>query len=64
MSQARSTVMKVRESAGNQASWTIFAGMKLNDTGPSSARWPSHSSTAFPRIMVWVSLGVCLCLRT
>src|SRR5437870_961761 len=64
MSQARSTVMKVSEWAGSHASWIIFAGMKLKEPGPSSARWPSHSRTAVPRMIVWVSLALCQCLRT
>ncbi len=53
MSQARSTVMNVNEPAGSQASWTIFAGMKLNEPGPSLARFPSHARVAVPRMIVW-----------
>jgi hypothetical protein len=56
--------MNVNEPAGSQASWTIFAGIKLNEPGLSLARFPSHARVAVPRMIVWVSLALCQCLRT
>src|SRR6266700_5934163 len=64
MSHAPSTVMNVSEFAGNHASCTIFAGMKLNPPGPISPFLPSHANVAVPMIIVCDSLAVCQCLRT
>src|SRR5436190_24262407 len=64
VSHAPSTVMNVSEFVGNQASWVIFAGMKLNPPGLSSNFLPSHASVAVPTIIVCDSLAVCQCLRT
>ena len=56
--------MNVSEFVGNHASWTIFAGMKLNPPGPISLFLPWHASVAVPMIIVWDSLAVCQCLGT
>jgi hypothetical protein len=57
MSHAPSTVINVSAFAGNHASCTIFAGMKLNPPGASSKRLPSHANTPLPLIIVCDSFG-------
>src|SRR6266568_8694 len=63
-SQAVSTVMKVRESALSQASWTILAGNRLKEPTPCSIFFLSQAKVAFPLMMVWLSFPECQCLRT